>query len=1332
MASLNVDLAESEALSSTTVPVTPADDGDGEARLITGIKATGTTPSFLRRPSDNGGVANEASNGKTDHEMDDQSQVLSKVRRLQDELVKVERSARLGQRFENIERRWDSELERLGGDLEQRNWAMSQQMRAQSFAKDTTAFALSRAWAHESEDSFIWNMLEREEQDKWLTERRAQWEAKTGVTKPKADDVPNPAWPPVGPHRSFQYPAFLDPLSNESRFNNTNEARGYDFQENQLRFQIHEIVRQKHDAFMRWKRTPMPPPEPRDTSYHVVWPRPIVSYVPWKVFKYCSPSMAFSGDEKKDLFAIDVLEGEPDLSVTRESYDLLMRTMRQDRSKLPDGIPKMASGLLPERIRLNGPQFAQTFCALGCDDYSSNRAQLVLLQPFRLLVYYDQEIRKRYAVLREKLKVSSNQRDTSRTSTPQAPEHERPGQSDGEKMHHESTDASAQPSQDGETDADSGHQARDATEHEEVDEPQLQPEDKPSEENEEMKFPLASTTTALEYLDCLISFMDRTISIRRKYIQGPDCRKIQFRDLWYLFNPGDEVIRHDEKQVYRVIEVTNPTHRASSKNIFFNFDDEDHSRYFQLSCVFVDFDGKRIGPVSTSFVIKAFAGERSVESLEVYPLRLHRNTPTATHERKGRSATSEPQTLRQQLIKRGKKFFQAACMKLENTFYDGPTAGGDEVESQVVVDFETALSSDNNFHEHLVPQLESLLGDADDSSTASSVYGGAVACMASCCDTEFICDDNFVDEKRKEEYIDSLIPKNTYAKLPSVAIYPRTLDDTTGDNALTDDEFLLMSYRVFAFVLRTRKWAELDLAYMEDATESDAQPHDNKDVSQPAFDQLVLPEGHKSIVLSLISQHYRNRDSGRRKGLILLLHGAPGVGKTSTAEGIAEKFKKPLFTITCGDLGSTAKEVEQALDLHFNLANRWGCILLLDEADVFLSSRTETDFERNGLVAVFLRVLEYYAGILFLTTNRVGVIDEAFRSRIHISLYYPPLGYDETRAVFRLNLKLVEDRFRNDKRNIKIERVEIIDFALDYFRAHEKARWNGRQIRNACQTALALAEFKAQGGNHDTVLDPNADVCLAVDNFKTVSKAYLEFTKYLKQLYGIHEDVRAKELGLRARETFRQPQAQSMHSPVFGGNINQPGSDYGHAQHYNSASLNPTQSVQGQSYQPASMMGSVHMNPNVVAQQPGQQAQYYGNPAQVGTPGNFNTYGASGQALSGQMSQQGQEFGGMQFQPAHVNMAKQAQPWLVPASPPNSAITPQTLSVPAQQQSPGTTHLGSQVPTSQPFQAQQFMPAQQSMQQQAPQTWYPNMNVQALQPPGGQNPPGPSHQEEGR
>lgn len=52
-----------------------------------------------------------------------------------------------------------------------------------------------------------------------------------------------------------------------------------------------------------------------------------------------------------------------------------------------------------------------------------------------------------------------------------------------------------------------------------------------------------------------------------------------------------------------------------------------------------------------------------------------------------------------------------------------------------------------------------------------------------------------------------------------------------------------------------------------------------------------------------------------------------------------------------GDLGTTASEVEESLERNFALANRWGCILLLDEADVFLAQRNKEDFIRNGLVA---------------------------------------------------------------------------------------------------------------------------------------------------------------------------------------------------------------------------------------------------------------------------------------------------------------------------------------------------------------------------------------------
>lgn len=137
--------------------------------------------------------------------------------------------------------------------------------------------------------------------------------------------------------------------------------------------------------------------------------------------------------------------------------------------------------------------------------------------------------------------------------------------------------------------------------------------------------------------------------------------------------------------------------------------------------------------------------------------------------------------------------------------------------------------------------------------------------------------------------------------------------------------------------------AELDLTYMEDAAENEEKSNKSTATPQSAFEQLVLPEGHKNIVLSLISQHYRNKDSGRRsidqsdivrgkgkkntisllknlrialteefnvgKGLILLLHGAPGVGKTSTAGlwTIHTIFWEVLTTSFRGNCGKVQK-----------------------------------------------------------------------------------------------------------------------------------------------------------------------------------------------------------------------------------------------------------------------------------------------------------------------------------------------------------------------------------------------------------------------------------------
>src|SRR5271155_4050171 len=79
------------------------------------------------------------------------------------------------------------------------------------------------------------------------------------------------------------------------------------------------------------------------------------------------------------------------------------------------------------------------------------------------------------------------------------------------------------------------------------------------------------------------------------------------------------------------------------------------------------------------------------------------------------------------------------------------------------------------------------------------------------------------------------------------------------------------------------------------------------------------------------------------------------LGKTSTAECVAANTNRPLFPITCGDIGgTTAKEVEDNLESYFDLARKWGCVLLLDEADVFLGERTKGDIVQNSLVSGML------------------------------------------------------------------------------------------------------------------------------------------------------------------------------------------------------------------------------------------------------------------------------------------------------------------------------------------------------------------------------------------
>jgi hypothetical protein len=92
-------------------------------------------------------------------------------------------------------------------------------------------------------------------------------------------------------------------------------------------------------------------------------------------------------------------------------------------------------------------------------------------------------------------------------------------------------------------------------------------------------------------------------------------------------------------------------------------------------------------------------------------------------------------------------------------------------------------------------------------------------------------------------------------------------------------------------------------------------------------------------------------------------------------------------------------------------------------------------------LTVFLRALEYFRGILFITTNRVGTFDDAFISRIHVALYYPPL-------VDRDRVSIWENNFRRLERDSAIKVAEATRIYTGYDDGLRQIKWNGREIRN--------------------------------------------------------------------------------------------------------------------------------------------------------------------------------------------------------------------------------------------------------------------------------------------
>lgn len=171
-----------------------------------------------------------------------------------------------------------------------------------------------------------------------------------------------------------------------------------------------------------------------------------------------------------------------------------------------------------------------------------------------------------------------------------------------------------------------------------------------------------------------------------------------------------------------------------------------------------------------------------------------------------------------------------------------------------------------------------------------------------------------------------------------------------------------------------------------------------------------------------------------------------------TAESVAEFLQKPLYYVSVGELGIRPEELENSLDKVMKVANSWDAIILLDEVDVFAVKRDGASIERNAMTAIFLRLLERYSGIMFMTTNLLNNLDDAFISRSTAIIKYEELA-SQDRAKIWLNLF--------DKVE-KLNTIKLDEFLKDDIEELSSHNINGRVIKNTVRLAYSLALSKKE------------------------------------------------------------------------------------------------------------------------------------------------------------------------------------------------------------------------------------------------------------------------------
>ncbi|KAF9869751.1 putative ATPase [Colletotrichum karsti] len=521
------------------------------------------------------------------------------------------------------------------------------------------------------------------------------------------------------------------------------------------------------------------------------------------------------------------------------------------------------------------------------------------------------------------------------------------------------------------------------------------------------------------YAQPLVQTLDQILGETRDKTRGLQANGLINFDLaWTLFSNGTVMYSSgcNTEMLSKVDDVTYVTTKTG--------------KALRLNCKVLSFNGESFVWVEQAFDIPKFAGNKLITDLDHYPLQFH----------------ADRDQIKERLIARGKTVLDFQGLKYCN--YNGIALGSEgkhNVEGRILVDVVGYRKYELTQGKREVDDPETQRNRATTKHNASShvvTIEGFSRCLPA--DRPKANAPDVVEEANDKTDGAAEVHKHLNEK--------QQLHNKEQMLARQDD-LCFLAPTIEGYALKNKLWL---LFYVEDISPIVW--------NNEAYDHLVYNEEQKDLVLSFVENHGISKQHqvedvivGKGQGLIVLLSGPPGTGKTLTAEAVADRTHRPLFYLQAEDLGINAALLGAKLKHVFEMATDWEAVILLDEADVFMSKRHPHDIIRNELVSIFLRELEYFRGIIFLTTNLYETIDNAFRSRVSLHLRFSPLTQDARMQIWRKFLgRLPRQEVDEDQGKILSEE-DIEDLSL--------WRLNGREIKNAVKMVTGWCTHKGHEMN---------------------------------------------------------------------------------------------------------------------------------------------------------------------------------------------------------------------------------------------------------------------------